>query len=82
MEIYNPDKLTFEEQFREENILGDCEKTLSKLDEGRIFDVTYNEIEKSFVIGENCDRHFAEELTKEMLEDLSEAFEKMARMLD
>lgn len=82
MDIYNPEKITFEEQFREENLLGDCERTLSKLEDGRIFSVSYDEVEKRFTIGERCDSYFAEELTKEMLEDLSEAFEKMARMLD
>lgn len=77
MKLYNEEI----NEYVDKNMFGECEKTLNKLSEARVFDINSNNNGKSFFIGEMCDEYFAEDLTVDMCKDLVELFSKLAEHL-
>ena len=69
------------DEYVDKNLFGDCEKTLEKLAENRVFNILYIEEKEVFSLYEMCDEYFGTNLTVEMCEDLSELFAKIASKL-
>lgn len=78
MKLYNEDI----NEYLDVNIFGECEKSLNKLSEGRIFDIHSNDDGETFFIGEKCDEYFTKTLNVEICKDLSELFSKLANHLE